>query len=230
MRPFVPVLALLIGTLSACHRAPVRPAPETTTRRPALSSAEMETIFRARRDSARLRFTAADVRFMTDMIGHHAQAVAMSNLAPTNGASPAIRTLAARIINAQRDEIALMQAWLRDRGQTVPEVHISGHTAMVHGAGDDHAHAQHGAMPGMLTEAQLAELAAARDGAFDRLFLTFMIAHHKGAVTMVQTLFATDGAGQDAEVFKFASDVQVDQTTEVARMQRMLDAMGPSAR
>lgn len=188
----------------------------------------METIFRARRDSARLRFTAADVRFMTDMIGHHAQAVAMSNLAPSNGASPDIRILAARIINAQRDEIALMQSWLRDRGQPVPEVHISGHTVMVHGAGESHAH--HEGMPGMLTDAQLAELAAARDAAFDRLFLSFMIAHHKGAVTMVKTLFATDGAGQDAEVFKFASDVQVDQTTEVARMQRMLDAMGPSGR
>ncbi len=228
MRPLVPLLALLLATTGACHRASVRPASEAGSRRPALSSAEMETIFRARRDSARMRFTPADVRFMTDMIGHHAQAVAMSNLAPTNGASPEIRTLAARIINAQRDEIALMQSWLRDRAQPAPEVHISGHTVMVHGAGESHAH--HGTMPGMLTEAQLAELAAARGPAFDRLFLTFMIAHHKGAVTMVQTLFATDGAGQDAEVFKFASDVQVDQTTEVARMQRMLDAMGPSGR
>jgi hypothetical protein len=94
----------------------------------------MEAIWRARTDSARLRFTEADVRFMTGMIGHHAQAVGCRNLAPTNGASASIRTLAARIINAQQDEIALMQRWLRDRAQPVPEVHITGHQVMVHGA------------------------------------------------------------------------------------------------
>jgi uncharacterized protein (DUF305 family) len=83
-------------------------------------------------------------------------------------------------------------------------------------------------MPGMLTDAQMAELAAAQGAEFDRLFLTYMIAHHKGAVVMVRELFATDGAGQDTEVFKFASDVRVDQTTEVARMERMLAAMSAS--
>lgn len=217
------LLALLLAT-AACSGA--RPAVAPTTA-PAsshgLTVAEMEAVWRARTDSARLRFTNADVRFMTGMIGHHAQAVGMSNLAPTNGASATIRTLAARIINAQQDEIALMQRWLRDRNQPVPEVHISGHQVMVHGAGD--AHAQHAHMPGMLTDAQMAELAAAQGPAFDRLFLTFMIAHHKGAVGMVRELFATDGAGQDSDVFTFAADVQVDQTTEVARMQRMLEAM-----
>lgn len=218
-------LALLVIT-AACSGA--RPSPTVApTAAPAsangLTVAEMEAIWRARTDSTRRRFTEADVRFMTGMIGHHAQAVGMSNLAPTNGASPSIQTLAARIINAQQDEIALMQRWLRDRAQPVPEVHITGHQVMVHGAGDAHAHHAH--MPGMLTDAQMAELAAAQGAAFDRLFLTFMIAHHKGAVVMVQELFATDGAGQDSEVFKFAADVQVDQTTEVARMERMLAAM-----
>jgi uncharacterized protein (DUF305 family) len=229
---FVPLL-LSLAALAGCQQAtpvvaprpvaatPATPAPDAL-RPDAATVAELTALWRARTDSARLRFTPADVAFMTGMIGHHAQAVAMSNLAPTNGASPAIRTLAARIINAQQDEIALMQRWLRDRSQPVPEVHISGHTLMVHGPGghDHHAH-----MPGMLTDAQMNELAAARGGAFDRLFLTYMIAHHKGAVVMVQELFATDGAGQDAEVFKFASDVQVDQTTEVARMERMLTAL-----
>lgn len=218
-------LAVLLVT-AACSGARPSPAPApiaAPVTANGLTVAEMEALWRARTDSARLRFTEADVRFMTGMIGHHAQAVGMSNLAPTNGASATIRTLAARIINAQQDEIALMQRWLRDREQPVPEVHISGHQVMVHGAGDAHAHHAH--MPGMLSEAQMAELAAARGAAFDRLFLTFMIAHHKGAVVMVDELFATDGAGQDAEVFKFASDVQVDQTTEVARMERMLKAM-----
>jgi uncharacterized protein (DUF305 family) len=221
-RPLLlPLLASAV--LAGCHAAPPAGAPAPVAARPdAATVAELTAIWRARTDSARLRFTPADVRFMTGMIGHHAQAVAMSNLAPTNGASASIRTLAARIINAQQDEIALMQRWLRDRGQPVPEVHISGHTVMVHGAG---GHAHHEAMPGMLSDAQLAELAAARGPSFDRLFLAFMIAHHKGAVVMVSELFATDGAGQDTEVFKFASDVQVDQTTEVARMERMLAAL-----
>jgi uncharacterized protein (DUF305 family) len=168
-----------------------------------------------------MRFTPADVRFMTGMIGHHAQALVMAGMAPTHGASPAIRTLAARIINSQQDEIALMQQWLRDRGQAVPEVHVGGTSVMVHGVGGEHA----GHMPGMLTAEQLRELDAARGAAFDRLFLQYMIQHHKGAVTMVHDLFATDGAGQDEAVFKFGSDVQVDQATEIARMELMLQAL-----
>jgi uncharacterized protein (DUF305 family) len=159
---------------------------------------------------------------MQGMIAHHAQALVMSRLAPTHGASPAVQTLAARIINAQQDEIATMQRWLRDRGQTVPEIHIEGTTLMVHGA-------EHGAhMPGMLTPEQLQELDRARGARFDRLFLEYMIQHHRGAVVMVRELFATDGAGQDEEVFKFASDAQVDQTTEIARMELMLEALPPA--
>ncbi len=169
-----------------------------------------------------MRFTAADVQFVTGMIGHHAQALVTSGLAPTHGASASIRTLAARITNAQKDEIDLMTQWLRDRGQAVPEVHISGTTLTVHGA----EHALH--MPGMLTTEQIQKLDGAQGAEFDRLFLTFMIQHHKGAVTMVHTLFGTQGAGQDEQVFKLASDIQVDQITEVARMERMLAAMGGS--
>ena len=215
---------LLGGCRASAPAVASAPAPASVTGETAETSA-LTALFRARRDSARLRVTAADVRFMTDMNGHHAQAVAMSNLAPVNDAGPSVQTLAARIINAQRDEIALMQRWLRDRSQPVPEVHIDGHRLMIHGAGD---HAHHTHMPGMLSDAQMESLAAARGPQFDRLFLTYMIAHHKGAVTMVDTLFATDGAGQNADVFKFASDVQVDQRTEVARMERMLAAMSPS--
>jgi uncharacterized protein (DUF305 family) len=218
--PLTGVVPLLLLVASACARsAPPAQSPQPAPLSPAL--AEAESIWRARTDSALLRFTPADARFMTDMIGHHAQALVMSKLAPLNNASPTIQTLAARIVNAQTDEIRIMQRWLADRGQPVPDVQAD-HAAH----GGDVSHAAHMNMPGMLTAAQLAELAAAKGPEFDRLFLTYMIQHHRGAVVMVDKLFGTDGAGQDHSVFKFASDVQVDQRTEVARMQQMLDAMG----
>lgn len=182
-------------------------------------TAEIEALYRARMDSASMRFTAADVHFMTGMIGHHAQALIMAGLAPTHGASPSVETLCARILNAQRDEIATMQQWLRDRGQVVPEVEIRGLALTVHGA----EHATH--MPGMLTADQMRSLDSASGVEFDRLFLTYMIQHHRGAVTMVHELFGVDGAGQDDLVFKLASDIQVDQITEIARMERMLEAL-----
>jgi uncharacterized protein (DUF305 family) len=169
-----------------------------------------------------MHFTEADSRFMTGMIHHHAQAIEMARLAPTHGAGPQVQTLAARVANAQRDEIALMQQWLRDRDQPVPELHVSESGVTVHGPG--HAHD----MPGMLTPDQIRELDAAHGKAFDRLFLTLMIPHHRGAVTMVRQLFATDGAAQDEDVFRIASDVQVDQITEIARMESMLAAMDRS--
>jgi uncharacterized protein (DUF305 family) len=206
--------AVMIGwTATACGGA----ARSGTSATPASApESEFEALYRARQDSARMRFTDADVHFMTGMIGHHSQALVMSALAPTHGASPAVQTLAARIINAQNDEIALMEQWLRDRGQAVPEVHIDGLNLMIHGAD----HAMH--MPGMLTQEQLQQLDQARGTEFDRLFLTFMIQHHQGAITMVHDLFATDGAGQDDLAFKIASDVQVDQATEIDRMELML--------
>ncbi len=215
-------LAAILFTvpISACSNAQQigsdNPAASTTT-----STADLEALFWARQDSARSNFTAADVHFMSGMIGHHAQALVMSRLAPSNGANPTVQTLAARIINAQTDEIALMQRWLRDRDQPVPMVHIDGLNLMIHGGGD-HDHMR---MPGMLTDEQLHELAAARDGEFDRLFLTYMIQHHSGAVTMVDELFATDGAALDEAAFKVASDINVDQITEIARMNLMLSQL-----
>lgn len=213
-----PIAATLLAALAtaACSATAVpvaETAPQTT-----VETAKLEALYRARMDSARMRFTEADVHFMTGMIGHHAQALVMAGLAPTHGASPAVQTLCARIINAQKDEIATMQHWLRDRGQPVPEVSITGTTLMVHGPD----YAMH--MPGMLTPEQIQELDDARGRDFDRLFLTYMIQHHRGAVTMVHSLFGTDGAAQDGAVFKLASDIQVDQITEIARMELMLDA------
>ena len=175
-------------------------------------------VARARADSLRYPYTAADVQFMTGMIGHHAQAIVMSKYAPTHGADPAVQRLAERIINAQDDEIATMQRWLADRLQPVPDAKPMSHE-MPGMAGMDHSAML---MPGMLTDAQLKALDAARGPEFDRLFLTSMIQHHKGATSMVTKLFGTTGAGQDETIFKFASDVNVDQTTEIARMQRML--------
>jgi uncharacterized protein (DUF305 family) len=155
---------------------------------------------------------------MTHMIGHHAQAITMAGWAPTHNAGAQVRTLAERIINAQQDEIATMQQWLRERGQPAPD---PADTAMTMHGGHQML------MPGMLTPAQMAELDQARGPAFDRRFLEFMIQHHRGAVAMVEDLFQTPGAARDETVFKFANDVSVDQSTEIARMETMLAALTP---
>ena len=215
--------ALLAATLlAACSSATAGGGGSRGATQPdAAELRRLEALARARYDSARLRFTEGDVRFMSNMIGHHAQAITMARLAPTRAASTSIRTLAGRIINAQKDEITTMQTWLRDRKQAVPQVDSMGVTA----AGE-HAHhggAAHGAqMAGMATPEELQQLERARGAEFDRLFLVLMIKHHRGATEMVKELFATHGAGQDDTVFKLASDVNVDQETEIARMEEML--------
>jgi uncharacterized protein (DUF305 family) len=157
-------------------------------------------------------YTAADVYFMSGMIHHHAQAVLMAGWAPSHGASASVQALCERIVVAQRDEIALMERWLRDRHESVPEVDAE-HDVM---PGMEHM------MPGMLTAAQLAQLDSSRGPEFDRHFLRFMIQHHQGAITMVNQLFGSQGGGEEETVFRFASDVYADQTTEIDRMQKML--------
>ena len=174
----------------------------------------------ARADSVKRPYTAADIAFVDGMIHHHAQAILMANWAPTHGASPEVRTLCGRIINAQLDEIHRMQQWLADRRQPLVSPQFTRDTSMrdmpgMHMDGDS-------LMPGMLSSAQLDTLERARGDDFDRLFLTYMIQHHTGAVHMVQTLFSTYGAGQDETIFKMATDINVDQRTEIARMHRML--------
>lgn len=168
----------------------------------------------------RYKVTPADVQFMSSMVPHHTQAIAMSAMAATHGASERVSTLAERIINAQQDEIASMQAWLRRNGQPVAS---AADMAMMNMPGMS----SDALMPGMLTPAQMDALNKSRGPDFDRLFLTGMIQHHRGALSMVQTLFGSQGAAQDQTVFKFATDVNVDQETEIARMQQMLDALGP---
>lgn len=140
----------------------------------------------------------------------------MAGWAPTHGASPAIQTLCARIVNAQKDEITIMQQWLRNRGQPVPEPDPHGMKMVMDGM--EHRML----MPGMLTDDELKQLDQARGADFDRLFLIGMIRHHQGAVGMVKQLIGVSGAAQDDTIFKLASDINVDQTTEIARMQKML--------
>jgi uncharacterized protein (DUF305 family) len=160
-------------------------------------------------DQSRVQATPADVAFMQGMIHHHSQALDMTALLFTNSNSEEMKTLARRIDISQKDEIGFMRHWLAARGAEVP---------------GEHAHHMPGAplMPGMLTPAEMATLAAAKGPEFDRLFLEGMIKHHGGALTMVAELFATRGAAQESEIFGFASDVDADQRMEIARMGAML--------
>ncbi len=270
---------------------------------------DLSELFWARQDSAKMQFTQPDVDFMAGMIGHHAQALIMSSMASVNNASPSVVTLTKRIINAQKDEIGIMQRWLHDRNQMVPQVTIDGleliiepgsepslvfdsaqvahavkhfnkhgsymdndhyqmehgsemnHEGMKHGTMDhgdtemshegmehgtmnhegmkhgtmDHGDTEmshegmdhsgmhdHSSMPGMLTQKQLEELALAKGTEFDRLFLTYMIQHHTGAIIMVKDLVETDGAAQEIQIGKLAGEINVDQKTEIERMRLML--------
>jgi uncharacterized protein (DUF305 family) len=231
VRSIHPIAAFLVPlAFAACASAPVAsaPAPLPASAPPPMTvRTDPAGIAKARADSTRLPYTEADVRFMTNMIGHHAQAIEMSRMAPGHNADAAIRRLAERIINAQMDEIVIMQQWLADRQKPFPRPTFHVMDSASHADHQMQGHADHHMMPGMLTEAQMKELTAARGREFDRLFLRYMIQHHQGAVSMVKTLFGTPGAGQDETVFKFASDVNVDQSTEIARMEGMLAAMQP---
>ena len=145
---------------------------------------------------------------MQDMIGHHTQAIVMAALAPTHGASTHVLRLAEKIDISQRDEIGMMKDWLRQRNQPVPDtVHL------------------HAMMPGLLTPEELRRLDAARGPEFDRLFLSFMIRHHEGALMMVEKLFETAGAAQDPDLFRFVTDVDADQRDEIYAMQQLLETL-----
>jgi uncharacterized protein (DUF305 family) len=214
--------AAVAATLAACS-SPAVPAASRTAPQPATAAAGSDAAYiaKARADSLRNPYVQADVEFMYNMIGHHAQAITMSRMAPTHGASAEVQRLAARIINAQHDEITIMERWLRDRQKPVPEIPTDGSAPMMLMNGET----MHMLMPGMLTPEQLKALDAARGEEFDKRFLVDMIAHHRGAVSMVKDLFGSYGAAQDELVFKFANDVNVDQSTEINRMEKMLAAL-----
>ncbi len=164
---------------------------------------------RAAVDLSRVQHTAADVRFMQNMIGHHAQAMEMTALLASRTASAEMRKLALRIDVSQADEIKMMREWLQARGVAQAAEHVH-HTP----AGMP--------MPGMLSRQEMARLAASTGTEFDRLFLESMIQHHEGALVMVRELFSTPGAGQESAIFAFASDVDADQRMEIDRMRAML--------
>lgn len=170
-------------------------------------------------DTGRQGYSPADVHFMQGMIGHHAQALEMTALVPARTARQDLRLLAERIRVSQESEIKTMEQWLLARGEPVPCLE----------PGHQHGGMEHMLMmPGMATPEQMAALEASTGPAFERLFLETMVRHHQGALAMVATLFATPGAGQEPQVFSFASDVDADQRAEIARMEALLGALpGP---
>ena len=213
----MPVYALVILVVTAsCAGTPSIPVGTTGTQiilpgapgemAQAFDTAELEAI-------GGLSHSEADVRFMRGMIPHHGQALDMTALVPTRATTNEFRSMALRMQISQRDEIRLMERWLTEREEDIPPPNA--HRMMM--AGDM------ALMPGMLNAGQMEQLASATGQEFERLFLEFMIMHHEGALTMVQTLFNSSGAGQESLIFKFATDVDADQTIEILRMRRMLE-------
>jgi uncharacterized protein (DUF305 family) len=222
------VLAVLSGCASAATTPPASPAPVAApaqspatapTQAPAPAAAPAAQASEASAHHhhemagtgkitipAGALFTEADVRFMQGMIAHHAQAIHMSRMAASRGASPRLTRFAQKIDLSQAGEITQMQEWLRANGQFAPDT--SSWRGMT--------------MHGMLTTEELAKLEAARGPAFDRLFLEYMIRHHEGALKMVADLFATPRAGQDVDVSVLANDVESTQTAEIGLMRQML--------
>jgi uncharacterized protein (DUF305 family) len=202
IRPRVLPLILCAPLLGACAAATATSEP------PLLGATTVPPLLQP--------YTPADVHFMAGMIPHHAQAVRMSALVPSRSSRDDVKLMAERMRVSQVDEIALIQDWLRERGESVPAADATHHHM-------DHGGVQHAMlMPGMLTEEEFTRLEGATGVAFDRLFLTLMIRHHEGAMAMVNELFASPGAAQDDIVYKFASDVNADQHMEIRRMHEIL--------
>jgi uncharacterized protein (DUF305 family) len=200
------LFALALSGLAACRTA--APASSPMIVRPGApgESSRVE----AAAPAAAPKYTDADVKFMQGMIGHHAQALEMTELLRSRSERADMKMLALRIDVSQNDEIKMMQRWLPERGLEVPGAHAH-HTGTL--------------MPGMLTPDEMTKLGAAKGTEFDKLFLASMIKHHEGALVMVKALFDSPGAGQRAEIFAFASDVEADQSAEIARMRGMLATM-----
>jgi uncharacterized protein (DUF305 family) len=202
------IAGIAVGVV-ACKTAGGGSSTGTRILQPGAPGQETRTIGAAQAtDLSKVGHTPADVKFMQGMIGHHAQAVEMVALINDRTATPALKQLGLRIQVSQEDEMNMMRSWLQARGEKVPGPHSH--------------HEPGGFMPGMLTPEEMQQLADAKGKEFDRLFLQGMIKHHAGAITMVDELFKTPGAGQDGEIFAFASDVDSDQRMEIDRMGLML--------
>lgn len=263
IKSFIVIVAAtgIIGSLSSCSTsgsvtmADKSATPIASDQTPAvnLNTSDMERIYWERITAGRSRFVQADVNFISAMILHHSQALIMSRMVPDQTRNQTLHILAARIINAQVDEIATMQKWLRDRKQNIPIVDFDGinlvltveksseirnlptSSAPTMGRERSLVSAEHGGhvdlpinhnnMPGMLMLAQLQELSALSDAAFDVKFLEFMIQHHTGAIFMVDELMAADGATNDEESYRLAVDIYAEQVTEIDMMKLMLEEL-----
>jgi uncharacterized protein (DUF305 family) len=222
------MLRFLVSTVLFAGALGAVPAQQPTIIKPGAPGEPSRTITPAEaRDVSKVGYTDADVAFMQGMIHHHAQAVQMVELLKTHTKNPDMQKLGERIELSQKDEIKMMRHWLETHGQQAPDpfAHQGHDMASMPGmSGGDASSAP--MMPGMLTAEQMRQLEAAKGTDFDRLFLTGMIQHHGGALTMVKQLFATPGAAQDGDIFAFASDVDADQRMEINRMSRMLEELG----
>ncbi|GIH24560.1 lipoprotein [Acrocarpospora phusangensis] len=217
---YIGIFSLVTGVLAGCTTETPKAQTAPVVVQPGAPGNPGKTLPAASVSAAaNPQFTAADVLFMQGMIPHHTQALRMTELVPSRTKNRDITLIAQRIQASQEDEIGLMRRWLQDRDQTVPD--------------PNHDHAGPGGelMPGMLTEEQFAELKQATGTDFDRAFVQSMIAHHLGALQMVEKLFNSDG-GQETEIFTYASHVDADQRIEIDRMRKLLVHMGgptPSA-
>jgi uncharacterized protein (DUF305 family) len=203
------LVAAMAVSLGACKTASGGSSSGTRILQPGAPGQETKTIGTAQAtDLSKVGHTPADVKFMQGMIGHHAQAVEMVALIADRTANEDLKRMGLRIQVSQEDEMNMMRTWLAVRGEKIPGPHSH--------------HEPGGFMPGMLTAEEMTQLANAKGKEFDRLFLQGMIKHHAGAITMVDELFKTPGAGQDGEIYAFASDVDSDQRMEIDRMGLML--------
>jgi uncharacterized protein (DUF305 family) len=215
-------LALAAAGFACQREVPAPQAAQTTTVQPG-APGEASTVRPAQPASPSTAHTDADTAFMQGMIHHHAQALEMVDLLTSRTERPDLRLLGDRIRISQNDEIKMMKGWLADRHEAVPVEHPD-HTMTMPMAGMANMPMAMPPMPGMLTADQMTALARANGSTFDRLFLTGMIQHHSGAITMVADLFKSPGAAQDSVLFDFATHVDADQRMEIARMRHMLDA------
>ena len=206
------VAACQASTQTEVSQAPAAATADGHVHTPGMVMDTARSMPAGTRQSAMTHQMDPDTRFMHHMTAHHAQALAMVELVPSRTTSRGLRLLAERIDISQKDEIALMRRWLERNGKPLPDT------------GD---HAMHMTMPGMLSQADMARLAAATGADFERVFLELMIRHHQGALVMVRELLGSQGAAQDSEVYRLVADIDADQQGEIARMQSMLNALGP---
>ena len=203
------LVLLFAAAFASCKTAGGGSSTGTRIMQPGAPGQDTQTISTERAtDLSKVQHTPADVKFMQGMIGHHAQAVEMVALINDRTRNQVLKMLGLRIQVSQDDEMNMMRTWLKVRGEKIPGPHSH--------------HEPGGFMRGMLTAEEMSQLAAATGVEFERLFLQGMIKHHAGAITMVDELFKTPGAGQDGDMFAFASDVDSDQRMEIDRMGMML--------